>query len=375
MLDVDTVVPYLLDKKLIHEDAVLDGALTVTSVPRRNRNLRVETPAGGYVIKQPDDPTGGAHRTLRVEADFYAFCQQEPAVAAMAEVLPRLAFVDPERSLFGLELLPGATTLWQRFWTAGPEAFPREVGRQIGRALGIVHRILRDPPLRTAPALSGLSSAAPWVMMFHQPGPELLATLSPGNCQMLRVLQTHGQLGAALDRLRAAWLPETVIHGDVRCDNILVSPPAAPAGGGETVRLVDWELVQWGDPAWDVAAVLQDAVVFWVNSMIPGDPDISALVASARFPWGLLQAYLGSFWQGYRQTAGLTADQENVTLLRAVAFSGARLVQAVFEGSAASDAMPAQAVLLLQVSANLVADAESAQLQFYGIPLTFRASP
>ena len=67
--------------------------------------------------------------------------------------------------------------------------------------------------------------------------------------------------------------------------------------------------------------------------------------------------------------------QANATLLRAVAFSGARLVQTAYEVSQASDTMPAQSVLLLQVSANLLADAESAQLRFYGIPQTFRAPP
>jgi len=375
MLDVDTAVPYLLDKKLIQQDAVLNGELTVTSAARRNRNLRVETTAGGYLIKQPDDPTQGGQRTLRAELDFYAFCQREPALAAMAELLPRLVFFDPDRSLFALELLPAATSLWQRFWATGPQGFPIETGRRLGRTLGVVHRTFRDPAVLTAPALAWLSPAVPWVMMVHKPGPEVLATINPANYQTLRILQTQGQLGESLDRLRGAWLPDTVIHGDVKSDNILVSPPAVPGTGSETIRLVDWELVQRGDPAWDVAGVFQDTVLFWINSMRLGAGDVSAMAASAGFPWGMLQAYLRSFWQGYRQTAGLTADLENATLRRAVAFSGARLVQTAYEVSQASDTMPAQSVLLLQVSANLLADAESAQLEFYGIPQTFRASP
>jgi hypothetical protein len=374
MLDVDTAVPYLLDKKLIDRDAILDGALTVRSAARRNRNLRVETTVGGYLIKQPDDPAEGGYHTLRMEVDFYSFCQQEPAVGAMAAVLPRLVFFDPERSLFALELLPAATDLWRRLWAAGPQGFPLETGRQVGQTLGVVHRTFRDPALGRAPALAGLSSAVPWVMMVHRPGPELLATISAANYQTLRILQTQGRLGESLDRLRGAWLPETVIHSDVKCDNILVSPPAAPGGGGETIRLVDWELVQWGDPAWDVAGVLQEIVLFWINSMPLGAGEVRAMAASARFPWGILQGYLRSFWQGYQQTAGLTADGANATLLRAVAFSGARLVQTAYEVAQEWETMPAQAVLLLQVSAHLLADAESAQLEFYGIPQTFRAS-
>jgi hypothetical protein len=379
MLDVDSAVPYLLENKLIDRDAILDGELKVTSAARRNRNLRVETAGGGYLIKQPFDANEGGYRTLQREVGFYAFCQREPAVAAMAGVLPRLAFFDADRFLVALELLPAATPLWPWFWDRGPGAFPFETGRQAGRTLGVVHQTFRDPALLAAPALAGLSSTVPWVMTVHKPGPELLATISPANYQTLRIVQTQGDVGGYLDALRAAWLPDTVIHGDIKSDNILVSPPAVPDAGDEceTIRLVDWELVQRGDAAWDVAGVLQDIVLFWINTMPlgTGDGDVGAMVALAGVPWATLQAYLRSFWLGYRQTAGLTADLENATLLRAVAFSGARLVQTAYEVAQASHTMPAQSVLLLQVSANLLADPESAQLQFYGIPQTVQAWP
>jgi hypothetical protein len=373
MLDVDSAVPYLLDRKLVLRDAILDGALTVTSAARRNRNLRVETTAVGYLIKQPDDATEGGCQTLGAEVRFYTFCQQEPAVAAMAEVLPRLVYFDPERSLLALELLPAATPLWHRFWAAGPQAFPRETGRQLGQVLAVVHRTFRDAAILSALPLAWLPSVVPWVMMVHQPGPELLATISPANYQTLRILQTEGPFGESLDRLRSMWLPETVIHGDVKSGNILVTPPLGAGTVGETIRLVDWELVQRGDPAWDVAGVFQDIVLFWIKNMPVDTGDVSAMAAAAGFPWHVLQTYLRSFWQGYRQAAELTAEVENALLLRAVAFSGARLVQTAYEASQVSAELPAQSVLLLQVSAHLLADAESAQLQFYGIPQTLRA--
>jgi hypothetical protein len=374
MLDVDTATPYLIDQKLIDPDAVLDGELTVVSAARRNRNLRVEAGAGGFLVKQPDDPTQGGHSTLLSEANFYAFCQKEPAAAVMANVLPRLIFFDPHRSLLSLELLVAASSPWQRFWAAGPQAFPHEIGRRIGRMLGVVHRTFRDPAVLDDPALAWLSPAVPWVMMVHKPSPELLSTISPANYQTLRILQTEGRFGESLDGLRGEWCPETVIHADVKSDNILVCPPAPPEVEGDSVRLVDWELVQRGDPAWDVAGVLQDTVMFWISGMT-GSGDLNALVASASFPWVVLQAYLRAFWLGYRRAAGLTADLANATLARAVGFSGARLVQTVYEVSQAASTMPAQSLLLLQVSANILADAESAQIHFYGIPQTFRATP
>jgi hypothetical protein len=256
-------------------------------------------------------------------------------------------------------------------------------------------------------------------MMVHKPGPELLATISPANYLTLRILQTQGQLSESLDRLRPLWQPTTVIHGDVKSDNVLVCPPGqpnpsgpsslgrkggdgppddpapatgeatsleaahrghpspsgggvAPTDGGETVRLVDWELAQRGDPAWDLAGVFQDAVLFWISGMNLAAGDPAAMAATAGFPWDVLRAYLRAVWLGYKQSAGLGPDDADVVLTRAVAFSGVRLVQTAYEVAQVSNVMPAQAVLLLQVSANLLADPESAQVQFYGIPHSFR---
>ena len=99
MLDVDDAAPFLLDRGLVDVGAILDGDLAIASVARRNRNLRVDCRGGGYLLKQPGDPTEGGHATLRAEAAFYAHCHSTPAAGPMLEVLPRLAHHDPVTSI------------------------------------------------------------------------------------------------------------------------------------------------------------------------------------------------------------------------------------------------------------------------------------
>jgi hypothetical protein len=52
VLDVDTATPYLVAQGLIDSAAIIDGELTITSVARRNRNLKVQGPAGKSYLTQ-----------------------------------------------------------------------------------------------------------------------------------------------------------------------------------------------------------------------------------------------------------------------------------------------------------------------------------
>lgn len=372
MLNTDTVTPYLLAHGLLDTGAIVDGELTITSAARRNRNLRIEGPAGvAYLLKQPGDPAQGSSWTLRREGAFYSFCQQqEAAAAAMTRFLPALVRFDAEEALLVLELLRDAAPLWQHYWAHDAAHFPVEASRAFGHALGVLHKTFRLPGLIEDPRLSWLRRDVPWVMLVHKPGPELLATMSAANYQTLRILQTQEDLSRQLDRLRCAWQPDTLIHNDIKGDNVLVVPASGQDSTTVEVRIVDWEMAQGGDPAWDLAGALQDFTMFWVASLsLAAGVSVEDAIARARYPWAAVQAAIRAFWQGYRQTAGLGVAEASALLVRAVRFSAARLIQSAYELAEGAARLTAQGVLLLQMSANLLNEAELSQVHFYGIPL------
>jgi hypothetical protein len=367
MLDVDSATPFLIDCGLIDSTSIIHGGLTVRSVLRRNRNLRVEQSDGsGYLIKQTDGTEFGANRTLHAEGEFYTFCRDEPAVAGLAALMPRLAYFDARDTVLAVELVPGAVPLWTHYFGCEVERFPIATCRAIGAALATLHRTCAQPDVNQRSELSGLARTIPWAFTAHRPVPDLLATLSRANYQVLRILQSQEQIAGSLDAARRLWRFETIIHGDIRADNILVT---APDEAPPSVRLVDWELVQQGDPAWDLAGALQDFVLFWTASM-PQETDLTAdeRVAQARYALPVLQAGARSLWRGYRDAAMLNRAESAERLRRAVMFSGVRLIQSAYEIGPELEDLTPQAVTLLQISANLLADPDTGQVQLYGIP-------
>ena len=110
---------------------------------------------------------------------------------------------------------------------------------------------------------------------------------------------------AALDRLRDEWRPTRLVHGDFKWSNVLVQQD----GTGIPVRvlLLDWEMAQLGDPAWDVGAALHAFITEAVLGLELTDgtrPEAAAGLLGAVLA-RLLPAHR-DFWSRYLAAARLT---------------------------------------------------------------------
>jgi hypothetical protein len=361
MQTLETAIPYLLDRGLVTMESILSGDLAVWSAARRHPNLRVERTDGpGYLVKQPDPSSNGAVATLRREAEIYRLVHRrdDPELAPVARLLPPLVDLDPSGPVLVLELVEKSRSLRELWGDLGPDAPPTAAAEAIGGALATVHATFEDDS-----RLADLPGGLPWVLQVHRPRPHLLSSLSPANVETLRILQTEEEMSRHLDALAPLWVGETLIHGDVKSDNLLLVETDA----GIRAVLVDWELAQVGDPAWDLAGFFQDMLLIWISSMplhtlAPGTPP-EALADQAGWPLPVLQTVLRSFWRGYAREASPRPER----LERTVRYSGARLVQTAYELAHDADALPAHSVLCLQVASNLLADPRGARFELYGL--------
>jgi hypothetical protein len=375
MLNVENLASYLLDRGLIDVSWILDGNLTIRSVARRNRNLKVEGPGGaGLFLKQSDDPDPGGQETLCREASFHRFCQDEPAAAEVARIIPHLTSGgDGDEPVLVFEAISDSISLWSHMETEGGQGAVVEAARALGLAMGTVHRVLRGIVYDGDARLARLPRSLPWALSLHRPAPSSLASLTGGGREVLRVLQTQEDFAERLHGLAGLWQPSAVIHGDVQFDNVLIRPQSSQdKRQRDNLRLwlTDWEMVQFGDPAWDLAGALQDFLFFWVSRMpLSGELTAEQMVAQAAVPLADLRRATRALWAGYRNGAGLgTAEAEDL-LRRAVTFSAVRLNQTAFEDAQGASSLPGRAMLLLQISANLLAEPDGGQIELYGIPL------
>ena len=360
VLSTRNVADYLVHRGIIGYDDILNDGLAVTETTRRNRNFRVKPDeAPGFFVKQVSawDPLSIA--TLEREARFYWQAWNRPALNPLARWLPRFHSYESARNVLVLELVEGGEDMGTHHRRLG--RFPEQVAAEAGRALAGLHE--------TGRAILGTDDAAtfpdhiPWILTAPTT-PEGAAGGDGSMGELLRLLRSYPELRDGLERTRSDWESDTLVHGDLKWENLIV------VGNGEgeapELRIIDWELVHRGDAAWDVGAMIQAYLNFWVFTM-PVQPDSTPQDLVKGAPWRIEQMWpaLRSFWRAYSDARDIAGPDE--FLARSMRCAACRLLQTAYESLQQAPRLTPHAVLLLQLSANTLKDPHAATRHLAGI--------
>jgi 5-methylthioribose kinase len=163
------------------------------------------------------------------------------AMAALGERLPagdvpQVLFVDERAYLLGMTSAPASARPWKEALLRGDVDI--KVAARVGALLGRMHRAAWDAPL--------LRQEFGDLSLFRQ------LRLDPYHQRAAQVAESRGESAvAAALRAGAAEMEQqrvTLVHGDFSPKNLLVHD------GG--VMAIDFEVVHWGNPAFDTAFLL-----------------------------------------------------------------------------------------------------------------------
>lgn len=345
-LNVANIAHFLMSRGHLNPDAIVAGDLVVLDASRRNRNFKIIRSGGpGLFIKQMREMQPDAVTTLRREAGCYQRAREDPA---LSRLMPRLLAYDAERHLLVLELLPEAESLAD--YHARERTWPAEIGRMLGEGLGIYHahagRIADDKRMRSL-----LARQIPVMLTWQKGGHAALGEYGRIGQALSALMRQHPEFEALLDAIGGEWRFDSLIHGDMKWDNVLIFP----ASGGLDFRIVDWELADLGDADWDVGAVLQNFLTVWIMSMpIASGLPSEHYVAMAAEPIEPMRGVLRAFFEAYARTRGFVAAERRPALERSMRFGAARLVWSAVEQRLYVGQLDMAALALLQVSLNIL---------------------
>ena len=367
------LVHYLLSRDVVTADAVVDGDFGILEVRRRNRNFRVMRNQGdGLFVKQIPSLVPETVMSLRREAACYRLTATIASLSALRRYAPQLVDYNPVKHVIVTKLIEGARSLMD--YHLALRHYPAQLGGLLGRALGELH-IDAAAASHAISATGQFTGIAPWVLSIARDAESVMPSMSTGSRALVAVIRQTPGLSQALLDLHAGWRPICLIHGDVKWDNFMLigEPDAEPSAPGAALRVVDWELADLGEPAWDVgcalAAWLQHGLLT-ITATTPGN--VTGDTVRATWP------AIAAFWAGYVEAAGLVPSQARELLHAAMRFVGARLVLTAFELLASASTLTPQAALCVHIATAILGDPARMLEELLGlrfVPLAAVARP
>jgi hypothetical protein len=367
IITIDNVAQYLLDRGLLDTDSIVNGDLTIIDASRKNRNIEVIRNRGASLfIKQPDTTNLDAGKAIGREALLYLLIQTDPEFNSLKGLTPRALDFDNQRNILITEFIKNARSWNEHNYFVSKGAIRSEEAGVLGKSMATYHKAFDG--LTDSNKLNFLPTGLLPFTSLSRPGPEIFTTMSSANLHLLKIVQQYSSLYDSLDQLSSEWHPQTLVHGDVKWDNILLSYED-PRGGLIKMTITDWETANLGDPAWDIGGIFQEFVRFWLSLLpITGTETPEQLVTSTAFPIKSMQPAVRAFWNAYTKFNSIGARRANELLVRSARFCAARLVQTAYESLYSSDALSNVAVYMTQIALNIFNNTDDAVIRLLGIP-------
>jgi hypothetical protein len=354
---------YLIGRGLIDAESVVDGDFVIFEVGRRNRNFKVfRGNRPGLFVKQVSNTSSlEPIVTLQREATFYGRVRSWPETNPLTCLTPRLLDYNPGNCSLVVELVRDGESLSEYYLRL--DRFPVETGELVGKSLGTYHSL----PLETLIALSDpsiVSRQVPWALTLNPFSLAPLTQFPIVGPMMIAALQQHPLLLQCVLGLRYEYRFDSLIHGDMKWDNLVVAD-SHDDGRQPELRIADWELVDLGDASWDVAGIFSSFLAYALASQGMLGP--TAFAADPRDRITQMRPAMRSFWTAYTDARQLGALAARQYLQRCLRFAAARLAYAVFEILYGSPRMTPAMLGMLQTGQNIVANPSRAAWDLLGL--------
>jgi hypothetical protein len=328
VLTRETVAAYLRDRGLIPADA----APEVANVGRTHSVFRVAALSGALFVKQPVTTLASHYEACRREASLYALAAHDEVLRRLT---PPLTHHDPRCGVLVTQERHGAVS----FSTFAREEgdIPKLFEERLADALARHHSRALDPYVLSAAGFAD-DGLCPVVLTLGHARPDIWVRFGPIGPQVAALLRRRPPLARLFIDAQNVWRTDTLIHGDLGFENIILHPRDAAS---PWLYFVDWEMARHGDAAWDLATALRPGLIALMASQELA-VEFGALRAAA--PPSPRLAPGARFWRAYVRARGWERARATDELLRVVRLAGIQIAWSVVEASRRSPKFDAGAI-------------------------------
>jgi 5-methylthioribose kinase len=368
VLSSENVVKYLQDKSLCKREDDLQS-LAIESKSSKNFNLLVSFSENGearhLLIKQELLGTGeydGVNNSLAGEWRIHELLNTFPELNHLCDRISEAIYFDRENSIVVMNYFPEYEELG-KFYDR-ENSFPLNIAANIGNILADIHRSTFNIDCYRNFLKKEFSNIDKTPNYFVRGTkyifPGVFGKVTKENLQFFKLYQRYPSFRKAVFELNDAYQPSCLVHNDLKLDNLLLSK--------NDIRIVDWELFTWGDPAYDLGNLLAQYLKMWLCSfLVSTDLEWQIALQLATTPLNLLQPSIKTVFQSYCDRFPEIWQYRSDFLHRVVQFMGIALIKRAHRDVDEHEPLTNRNICMLQVAKNLLCEPEKSIPTIFGV--------
>ena len=307
-LSSKNVVPFLKEHKICPSD--FQPAAPIACKEGTNFNLVVKSADGkDFMVKQNRiDDRQQTLGSLPVEWVVQELINSFPSLAAIQPLVSEVVLLDWSNSILVSVFYDNYLSL-DRFYDRR-QRFDPKIADIFGANLAKIHRATYKQQAQFEFLSRYLKLDArkrpDFIKRLTNPDPSVTGKICPDGLAFYKLYQRFPSLERAIVELYEQIEPSCLIHNDLTLDNFIVDSQIdfeanlveiAP----EQIKIIDWERINWGDPAVDLGMVISEYIGgIWLGNLISDRHlDINSILNTAIFPLETITPTLKALMQGY----------------------------------------------------------------------------
>ncbi|MFI5219551.1 MAG: phosphotransferase family protein [Bacteroidia bacterium] len=334
---------FLFENGYLNRNQFVHGKVRLVRQFSRNRNFKVLISEGkNLLIKQPKLSFYLRKPDLKREADLYWLTFNDKDFSRLKNHIPQFYHYDRNIQALITELIEPAISLHE--YHVSLNEYPASIAVKQAEILAALHSIELNK-IEHKKSASLFSMKPCWLFNIESDG-WWAGVNTEANRQLMELVKSQIDFMNSIRSAKEKWKLKCLVHNDIRWSNFLIRNLTDEA---KEIRLIDWELSDFGDPCWDLAGILQSYFSYWVLQH-EADP----------FQLLKMKPAIAAFISAYTDLMKLTEEKSDNMFHLSMEFTGLRLVQSCIEHVNFHNVLDRKTIQLLQFSLNILKDPKQA---------------
>ena len=308
ILSSDNVVDFLKEHNLCPPDFQTTTPITCKEGTNFNLVVKLSDYQSLLVKQNRVDNQRRRGGSLPVEWIVQELINSHESLTSIQPVISKVLFLDWHNFILVSIFYDNYISLDQFYEARG--SFDPPLAETLGRNLAKIHRATYQQQqqrefLGRYLRLDDGGKPPNFIKRFNTLDPSVFGRICPDGLDFYKLYQRFPSLDQAVKELYDQMQTDCLIHNDLTLDNFIIDTQLNLDSDSvqirpEQLKIIDWERINWGDPAVDLGMVISQYLGIWLSSLVAdSNLDLNTMLSLAVVPLETITPSLKAFLQGY----------------------------------------------------------------------------